>query len=241
MQQVTSKQEAMRKVILFLLFILINSLSFAQDFPTKFLGIPVDGSKSQMIKKLQTKGFTYNEYNDHLEGEFNGEQVYILVTTNRNKVWRICVVDRYPTSDVSNIRNRYNRLVEQFYNKTSTYFPALSNKEDYLIPETEDLSYEMTVHNKHYEAPFIQKLSSVDELPIFEKAKERSFASTIGKGNFEDLSDEEKKDFYDILARQLAEVQMQRSVWFTINRNYGEYRLVIFYDNENNHANGEDL
>lgn len=231
----------MRKAILFLLFILICSLSFAQDFPTKFLGIPINGSKSQMIKKLQQKGFTYNDYNDNLEGEFNGNEVKILIATNRNKVWRICVVDKYPTSDDLNIKNRYNRFVEQFYNKPLIYSPGLIKKEDYLIPETEDISYEMTVHNKHYEAPFIQKLSFDVELPAFEKAKGRSFASTIGKSNFENLSEEEKQEFYDNLVKQLVEVQMKRSVWFTINRNYGDYRLVLYYDNENNHANGEDL
>lgn len=223
----------MRKAILFLFCILISSLSFAQDFPTRFLGIPVDGSKSQMIKKLEAKGFTYDEYNDHLEGEFNGEQVYLLVTTNRNKVWRICVVDRYPTSDVSNIRNRYNRLVEQFFNKPKSYASILS-KEQCIIPSDEDISYEIAVHNKQYQVPFYQNPTDEEY-----SENEKNYAKQFGKNDFKDLTEEQRKDYYNQCFENI--LGYKQLVWFTIRKDYGDYRLVIFYDNENNHANGEDL
>ena len=61
---------------------------------TQFLGIPVDGSKTEMIKKLKEKGFQKSEIADVLEGEFNGQDVYISVATNNNKVYRICVTDK---------------------------------------------------------------------------------------------------------------------------------------------------
>jgi len=47
---------------------------------TRFLGIPVDGTKAEMISKLKDKGF--NEaigLDDVLEGEFNGKDVYVTV------------------------------------------------------------------------------------------------------------------------------------------------------------------
>lgn len=56
---------------------------YAQKDVTKFLGIPVDGTKSEMIQKLKAKGFTYNSVKDMLEGEFNGSEVQIAVVTNR--------------------------------------------------------------------------------------------------------------------------------------------------------------
>ena len=32
-----------------------------------------------------------------------------------------------------------------------------------------------------------------------------------------------------------------RIVWFTIVKEYGEYYIMIFYENENNASHGEDL
>lgn len=84
------------KTISLLIFALVNlcNISYAQDDVTKFLGIPVDGYKPEMIKKLEEKGFAYDKTNDLLEGEFNGENVYITVSTNNNKVWRILIIDK---------------------------------------------------------------------------------------------------------------------------------------------------
>lgn len=35
-----------------------------------YLGIPIDGSKSEMVEKLKAKGFNYNRILERLEGEF---------------------------------------------------------------------------------------------------------------------------------------------------------------------------
>lgn len=37
------------------------------------------------------------------------------------------------------------------------------------------------------------------------------------------------------------ELITKKAVWFRICENYGEYYITMFYDNEYNHANGEDL
>ena len=40
--------------------LLLSAIVFAQPKSvTKFLGIPVDGSKAEMIQKLKDKGYTY--------------------------------------------------------------------------------------------------------------------------------------------------------------------------------------
>ena len=122
---------------------------------TQFLGIPVDGSKTEMIKKLKEKGFQKSEVSD-LEGEFNGQDVYIFVKTNNNKVFRIMVMDKNQI-DETNIKIRFNNLCNQFANN-----PKYISSEDFTIPESEDIEYEMTVNKKRYEAVYCQQLLASD-------------------------------------------------------------------------------
>ena len=80
--------------------LLLSAIVFAQPKSvTKFLGIPIDGSKAEMIQKLKEKGYTYNSKLDCLEGEFNGRDVQISVVTNNSKVYRILVQDAIPSSE----------------------------------------------------------------------------------------------------------------------------------------------
>ena len=52
----------MKKVLLSLVLCCISIVTMAQTDVTKFLGIPVDGYKSEMMRKLKSKGFTQNPY-----------------------------------------------------------------------------------------------------------------------------------------------------------------------------------
>ena len=83
------------KKLLSIAVLLFTSLSlFAQSAVTKFLGIPVDGFKPDMIRALKEKGFVSSITDkDILEGEFNGTQVNVYTATNNNKVYRIMVCD----------------------------------------------------------------------------------------------------------------------------------------------------
>ena len=104
------------KSILTTLLLCISMSVSAQLGVTKFLGIPVDGYKNEMIKKLKAKGFTDSVLgNDMLEGEFNGEKVYLSVVTNNNKVYRIAVIDQNPRGE-TDIKIRFNDLCDQFQN-----------------------------------------------------------------------------------------------------------------------------
>lgn len=118
----------------------------------KFMGIPVDGSKTEVIQKLKEKGFKYDSFNDCLTGQFNGMDSHIFISTNKNKVDRI-VVYNANTTDETNIRVAYNNLLQQF-NNNSKYITIEENKP---ISEDEDISYEMQVNNKRYEADFYLK------------------------------------------------------------------------------------
>ena len=141
----------MKKMLLVVLSLVFSFSLIAQKDVTRFLGIPVDGSKSEMIKKLKEKGFVSSELDkDILEGEFNGTDVYIHVVTNNNKVYRVMVADRFGLNE-SDIIIRFNRLCSQFENNGKyCYFG------DYKISDDEDLSYEMLVNNKRYQASYYQ-------------------------------------------------------------------------------------
>ncbi len=139
------------KKILSLAFLLMLSLSiFAQRQVTKFLGIPVDGSRTAMIQKLKAKGFRYNSYINGLEGRFNGRNVMIGVQTNKNKVWRIIVTDK-ESYDKEQIKAQYNRLVNQFSNNPR--YKVLDAKE---LTDEDDIDYEVGVKKKQYQANFYQ-------------------------------------------------------------------------------------
>lgn len=142
----------MRKFITLIAMIVLAAGLHAQKDVTKFLGIPVDGTKSEMIQKLKAKGFTYNQKRDCLEGEFNGEKVDIAIVTQGNKVWRIMVADKSRRGEAQ-IRIRFNNLISQFENNPK-YMPYNNNKR---IEDDENISYGITVEKKQYEAAFFQK------------------------------------------------------------------------------------
>ena len=210
-------------------FLACSMLLSAQDV-TKFLGIPVDGFKPEMKRALMAKGFTYNSDLDCLEGEFNGTDVNVFIVTNNNKVYRIMLLDKYER-DVSGIITRFNNLCYQFEHniKYQKY-----DDESFYIPEGEDIDYKMLVDNKIYEAGFLQTPDSTkyDHDMIMNMLKNR-YGGTF------DVSDPK---VYDGVKYFLYEENlMKNSVWFKINRNYGKYRIAMYYDNEYNKANGEDL
>lgn len=117
---------------------------------TKFLGIPVDGSKWTMIQKLKEKGFVRLPYKkDILEGEFNGENVYVEIFTYNNKVRRIMVRDKRPSGE-NQIKRRYNKLIQQFRNNSKyTEFEAEEISEN-------EISFDTNVDNDKYHARFLQ-------------------------------------------------------------------------------------
>lgn len=142
----------MKKFISLITMIVLTAGLYAQKDVTKFLGIPVDGTKSAMIQKLKAKGFTYNQKEDLLEGEFNGEKVFIAVQTNNNKVWRIGVLDKR-SRDETKIRIRFNNLLSQFENN-SKYVSLESNK---MIEDDEKIGYGIRLDKKQYAVAFLQK------------------------------------------------------------------------------------
>lgn len=220
----------------FLMFLMLGVYDFAQKDVTQFLGIPVDGTKTEMVQKLKAKGFKYNSTNGWLEGEFNGQEVELSIVTDNNKVWRIVVMDKWVT-DEANIKIRFNNLCRQFA-KNEKYFPLNENPE---ILESEMIGYEMLVNKRRYESAYFQSPVKLSELSEEENNKILSEMG-LDKDTVDGLSDSEKKEFDNTFVDYMTEKYWSKKmVWFIINDEGLKYRIVIFYDNEYNHADGEDL
>ena len=223
----------MKRLVLGTIMALLSIVIYAQKDVSKFLGIPVDGYKTEMKQKLIAKGYNPRKVgkNEFLEGEFNGVDVHIYIATNNNKVYRIMVCD-VNTLNEADIKTRFNRLVSQFENNK-----RYASLNDYTIKESEDISYEMTVNNKNYEALFYQK---TDTLALKETLK-KELLKTYTAEQLENPTEEISKEAIALATRISMDIIFKKPVWFRICENYGEYYISIYYDNEYNHADGEDL
>ena len=224
----------MKRIILMMIAMMISFSSFAQNKDvTKFLGIPVDGTKTEMKQKLIAKGFVPKKMGDleWLEGEFNGTDVRAFIVTNNNKVWRIMLADKNRV-DEAQIKIHFNNLGKQFENNKRYYAFG-----DYSLSDEEDISYEMIVHNKIYAAYYSQN-------PDFENIDTKVQIAIKEKYSAEELknpSETIKKDIADITDKITFDEFSMKPVWFRIVSYNGEYYISMYYDNEYNHANGEDL
>ena len=162
----------MKKILSVAFLLMLSVALYAQKEVTKFLGIPVDGSKSSMIQKLKNKGFVYDPSADYLKGEFNGQQVAVFIVTNNNRVYRIMVCDKN-AYDEGQIKIRYNTLCRQFANNQK--YLLISAEE---LSESEDISYEMTINKKEYQAGYAQ-------LPANDDLRNRFVWFTISEFNGE--------------------------------------------------------
>ncbi len=215
----------------------------AEKDVTKFLGIPVDGSKFDMINKLLNKGFTIlNPDKDTLEGVFNGKEVILHVVTNQDKVYRIIVQEKQ-ISDATDIKIRFNNLCKQFENN-----PKYISLDNYIIPENENVEYKIT--EKRYEADYFQSVDILNE-ELIQEIGDSIINELLTKYTQEELdnpTDEISAQIEKEKLKYVSNLIFQKPVWFKIekmninfNRERKYYTLLIFYDNEYNKANGEDL
>ena len=229
----------MKQIVVLCIAVFIAFAATAQKNVTKFLGIPVDGTKQEMIQKLKAKGFVYNSVKDELSGQFNDKEVHVYVITNRNKVCRIAVVD-VVTSSESSIKIAFNRLCHQF-SESNKYLPAAKDG-NYVISEDEDISYQMSVNSKRYEAAYYQVSDLDEDTTGFSKWMRKEIIRQKAEEEVRQLSDNELEIFKAIMLKTYnLEKYSNRSVWFMIDEKYGEYRILLYYDNELNRSNGDDL
>lgn len=226
----------MKKLFSIVLMMFCALTISAQTDVTTFLGIPVDGFKADMRKKLIAKGFTPKTYKgtEYFEGEFNGRDVDVFVVTNNNKVYRIMLADRNGT-DEAQIKIRFNNLCYQF-EKNERYFTP----DDFSISEDEDISYEMTVHDKVYQAKYYQfpGSESIDALNV---AIYKEMESRYTEEQLQNPTKEMEEEYDRLRDKMAFDLFSKKSVWFRICETAGQYYIYMYYDNKYNEANGEDL
>lgn len=231
-----NRQHMKRKLLTIIAILFCTVVSFAQNDVTKFLGFPVDGTKADMIKNLKLKGFKLKTVGDDdvLIGRFNGNDVNVYISTEDGKVSRIVVCDKNPMNE-TDIRIRFNRLCSQF--KDNGKYLSLA---DYSIPDNEDISYEMAVHDKRYEAVFLQ-LPEGETMEQLQASIWKYVQDNYTPEQFESLTEEMRTKIISDKIEKRINILKNKPVWFMISESYGKYFIVMYYDNEYNRANGEDL
>jgi len=261
-------QTIMKKLFSIAVLCMLFSAACAQSNVTTFLGIPVDGTKAEMIQKLKAKGYTLDSSGEYLTGEFNGRDVNIYVVTNNNKVYRIMVADANNIYE-TDIRIRFNKLCSQFENN-GRYVKMFAD-EDYYIPEDEDISYNMAVNNKRYQAAYYQcpqnqylqmissqeaiakRVTEISRSRLLEKYTEEQLADTLNRT--EEMSNDMVRIISETMVEQMAlgekqsqeqkeknlEEWLNNRVWFIISEFRGKYSIVMYYDNTRNEADGSEL
>ena len=225
----------MKKVLCSFFMALLAVVMFAQKDVTTFLGIPVDGTKSEMKKKLISKGFEVVPGQEFLKGEFNGYDVHVYIATNNNKVCRIMLCDAIHRSE-ANIKVRFNTLIEQF--KSNKRYLSI---DDYTISDDVDISYEMNIQNKEFEAVFFQHsdIKKIDTLA--HRATRERILAKYTKEQLANSTEEMNQEIEESYIKHWHDLYEKNPVWFTISSFKDKYYITMYYDNEYNRANGEDL
>lgn len=153
----------MRKIAFTLLMLLTLSLN-AQDNVMKFMGIPIDGTKSEMISKLVDKGFAPEQIEIDLEnaqnevirlggeitegrvrerdgeyfmhGYFDGKRSKVIISSYNNKVYQIMVAIEDSYTEL-NGKIQFNLYVEQLnkkYTNPIDYDFSIDLERDLSVP-----------------------------------------------------------------------------------------------------------
>ena len=198
----------MRRTLLIALLALIPFIGLGQNNGAlKFLGIPIDGTEAQFAAKLRAKDFTYNSANKTYRGQFNGKDVDVFIHTNHGLVDRVYV--SFPKINEESIRVEYNRLLNQF-KENSKYMDFSMNES---IPEEDDISYEMSVKNKRYQAIFSYYDSDRDPIAFMDAMLDKlsDFFTdeqiTKLKEFTKKIADAPKEEHEDIRAQMMEEMQ----------------------------------
>ena len=98
----------------------------------------------------------------------------------------------------------------------------------------------MKVINKWYEAVFYQNHVITDSIAMANELKE-ILLQKYSEKELENPTEDIKTDITKMGVSYAMDLISKKPVWFIISDFYGKYYITMFYDNEYNRANGEDL
>ena len=241
----------MKKIVNIILFFLLSLNLFAQtsDHILRFLNIPIDGKRSDMITAIKKRGFEDDTYYPSYVGVFNKHLSLVNIETGKNgKVYRIFIVDYQPRSKKEVIK-QYNKLVLQFKN-SEKYIELNDNS---LIPDDENLYCEMQINKNNYDSYFFLKPSKASkkynrqedpQYLVIEKSyidilREQPVSSMINKSYHDSppsyssyyIPLKNSKPVLDDYIAKCDEIGITGMVWFKIAEANGEFFICIYYDN----------
>ena len=232
----------MKRLFLTAILIVLCIFCFGQEGgPLKFLGIPIDGTEAQFGAKLRSKGFLYNSVYDYYTGQFNGKKVNVFLHTNHNVMDRVYVV--FPETTESDIRIEYNKLISQF-RKNGKYDELDKNEE---IPDDENISYEITVKNKRYQASFVYFDPSVGDIArsnaLLDKFSpfltEEQIVRLKGYvANYDNMTEKEKEELPNRFAEEIQKEGL-KDPEISSNPEKALLFLTTFFDGIKSQADGD--
>ena len=95
-------------------------------------------------------------------------------------------------------------------------------------------------NNKRYEAVYYQQPEITDSI-AFANEVQSTLLSKYTEEQLANPSEEMKQEVLEATFSYMMDLYSKKAVWFMINEQFGEYYITIYYDNEYNHADGEDL
>lgn len=128
---------------------------------------------------------------------------------------------------------RYIRLTKKRY-------AYLANENLRNFHDDDDISYEISVNDKRYEAIFYQMPDMTDTLALQNDVR-AYFLTKYTEEQIAEPAEEIQKDMIAMAVDFSMNKMRMKPVWFVISEFYGKYYITMFYDNEYNRANGEDL
>lgn len=196
-----------------------------------FLGIPVDGRKSDVVASLKNKGFRYDSTHDCLDGIFNGREVSIMVHENNGVVDRVMVWYPVPTALA---KDAFNNLLSQFL--SSDKYVSENNS---YIPEDENISFELK-HGKKYGAafypdPFVEGGDKQFQ-DLIAQTTAKHVLDIIESGELENPTEERIDALSNIISTRLIINTATGVVWFSLVDSPSEADCImyIYYDNMKN-------
>ncbi|MBR4590840.1 MAG: hypothetical protein IKO36_09320 [Bacteroidaceae bacterium] len=126
-----------------------------------FMGIPVDGTKYDVEKALERKGFNYCD--EGMEGKIDGKPVFVAVFVNdAGKVYRIAVANMSPIRNQNVAKERYNALADMFAND-NRYTVCQSTR----IPQTTDIYKTLALRGNVCRSVFSYNSSTTQMVGVF--------------------------------------------------------------------------
>lgn len=206
----------------------------AESKAIRFLGIPVDGPKSEMIEKIKAKGFTYHITEDYFTGYYYGYPVYVFVQLENRVVNRIIVYD-IPQCNQKEIKKRFNELCTKF--DRDKRYRSLSDS-IVKIRQNEDILKEMRLHQKQYRGLYAQgRTTRADSLAIQEALRKTDSPVSIEtKYKTESLRESRRRIHVKAMKRvtPICDGVNKSVVWFAISEKFKKFGMILVYDNLNN-------